>query len=124
MNRRLEAPLTLTDLQMNALDRIGDYVLDGELGRGSFGIVWKAHPIHRPCDSVAVKVIEARGSVEQLLIEPTLLSRLDHPGLVRLLDYFRAENDRLVLVLELLVGEDIQRILDRKEKWVYSRICG
>jgi serine/threonine-protein kinase len=90
-----------------AADRIGSYVLEGELGRGAFGVVYRAHQADRPDVPVALKVVENRGNLDRLMLEPALLAKLRHPCIVRLEDYFLDE-DRLVLALEFINGEDLK----------------
>src|SRR5450631_1216615 len=95
-------------------DRIGSYMLDGELGRGAFGVVYRAHLVRRPETSVALKIVENRGNLDRLMLEPALLSELHHPCIVRLEDYF-LDGDRLVLALELIQGDDLKICVDRGE---------
>jgi hypothetical protein len=90
---------------------IGDYVIERELGRGAFGVVYRAHPRGRPTTSVALKVVQGRADTDRLLLEPAMLSRLDHPCIVRLEDYFLRGGD-LVLALELIDGRDLNTLLD------------
>jgi serine/threonine-protein kinase len=102
-------------------DRIDQYVLDTELGSGAFGTVWRAHRIDDPNTPVALKLIEARGNIDQLMLEPALLSQLDHPCIVGIHDYFR-EGDRLGLVLEYVEGEDLKALLDRGETFTQDQV--
>src|SRR5437588_6813778 len=74
--------------------RVGPYELEKELGRGAFGVVYRAHHRDRPEAPLAVKVVESRGPVDRLLLEPALLAKLNHPCIVRLEDYF-LQGDRL-----------------------------
>jgi serine/threonine-protein kinase len=95
-------------------ERIGAYVIDGELGRGAHGVVYRAHHRDRPDAPVALKVVEGRGDIDRLLIEPAVLSRIDHPGVVGIEDYF-VRGDDLILALEFVDGEDLKTLLDRGE---------
>ncbi len=97
-----------------AVDQIGSYAIDSELGRGAFGVVYRAHHVDRPDEPVALKIIEGRGHLERLMIEPALLAQLDHPCIVGIEDYFRF-GDRLVLILEFIKGEDLKTQMDRGE---------
>jgi serine/threonine-protein kinase len=96
------------------VESVGDYVLECPLGRGAQGAVYLAHHHDRPETPVALKVVEGRGQRDRLLLEPALLSRLDHPGIVGLKDYF-LRGDQLVLALEFVEGQDLQSLLDRGE---------
>jgi serine/threonine-protein kinase len=96
------------------VQQIGDYVLERELGRGAHGVVYRAHHRGRPEVPVALKVVEGRGNVDRLLLEPAVLSRLEHPCIVGIEDYF-LRGDNLVLALEFVAGEDLKSLLDRGE---------
>ena len=91
--------------------QIGDYVIEGTLGRGAHGTVYRAHARKDPLTPVALKVVEKRGHLDALLLEPALLSQLDHPCIVGLKDYFVAGED-LVLALEFIEGKDLATELE------------
>ncbi len=93
-------------------ERVGPYVLEKELGRGAFGVVYRGHREGRPEVPLAVKVVENRGNVDRLLLEPALLSKLNHPCVVRLEDYF-LQGDRLVLAMEYVPGDDLKACVER-----------
>jgi serine/threonine-protein kinase len=93
-------------------EQIGAYVIEHELGRGAHGVVYRAHHREAPTVPVALKVVESRGQQDRLLLEPTLLSQLDHPCIVGLRDYFVVGRD-LAIALEYLGGEDLKSMLDR-----------
>ncbi len=90
---------------------LGGFSIEGLLGRGSFGSVYRAR---RATDGtgVALKVMHARvlastGGAERFAREAELARRLDHPNVVRVL---AAGEDRglLFTALELLEGESIE----------------
>jgi tRNA A-37 threonylcarbamoyl transferase component Bud32 len=97
-----------------AAERIGAYVLEKELGRGAHGVVYRAHHRDHRDTPVALKVVENRGNLDRLLLEPAMLSQLRHPGIVGLKDYF-LEGDNLVVALDLIEGDDLQTLLNRGE---------
>jgi len=96
---------TPSDTGLNA--RVGPYVLDAVIGEGAHGKVYRAHHRDTPQTTVAVKVIPSRGNPDRLLVEPQILSKLRHPGIVGLLDYF-IDSERLIVVLEFLDGGDLK----------------
>lgn len=87
------------------MERIGPYVLQGELGRGAAAVVYRAlDPAGRP---VAVKLLpgadpseHARGRLRR---ELELLARLRHPNLVAVLDSGEA-GGRPWVAMELVTG--------------------
>jgi serine/threonine-protein kinase len=103
------------------MDRIGPYVLGAELGRGAFGVVYLAHHHERPDVPLALKVVPGRGDADRLLLEPALLSRLNHPCIVRLEDYFLHE-DNLALALEFIAGDDLKTCVERGEVFDQAQV--
>jgi serine/threonine-protein kinase len=103
-------------------EMIGDYLVEAELGRGAHGVVYRARHRERPKTPVALKVVAGRGSTDRLLLEPAVLSRLDHPNIVGIEDYF-LRGDELVLALEYAEGESLQAALDRGEHFSQSDVC-
>uniref|UniRef100_A0A2K6G7I5 mitogen-activated protein kinase n=1 Tax=Propithecus coquereli TaxID=379532 RepID=A0A2K6G7I5_PROCO len=81
------------------------YLLKRRLGKGAYGIVWKAVD-RRTGKVVAIKKIfdafRDKTDAQRTFREITLLQEFgDHPNIIRLLDLMRAENDRdIYLVLE------------------------
>jgi serine/threonine-protein kinase len=96
--------------------RVGPYELEKELGRGAFGVVFRAHHRDRPEAPLAVKVVEGRGPVDRLLLEPALLAKLNNPCIVRLEDYF-LQGDRLVLAMEYVPGDDLKTCAERGDSF-------
>lgn len=96
------------------LDR---YSLEAELGRGSMGVVYRAHDT-RLARQVALKVlypIRARGEdlkqmEERFLREARLAARLVHPNIVTVFDILHAEN-QWFLVMELVEGRTLRQVL-------------
>jgi Protein kinase domain len=82
------------------------YVILAELGRGASGVVYKAKPVGRSNDLVALKLIEGFGNLDNQLIEPEILSRLVHPNVIRLVDYFIV-GGKLAVAMEYVDGTDL-----------------
>jgi serine/threonine-protein kinase len=82
------------------------YVIEGELGRGASGIVYKARSVGRPDELVALKLIEGFMNLDTQLVEPEILSRLKHPNIVRLVDYF-LDSGKLAIAMEYINGPNL-----------------
>ena len=89
------------------------FQVDGELGRGAFGAVFRAtdRELGRP---VAIKLLLplAEGEAQvRFDREAALLASLEHPGVVRLYD-FGHSSEGPFLVLELLEGRPLAEAAD------------
>jgi len=89
----------------------GRYRIEELIGHGAMGSVYRAH--HVTLDKpIAVKVLNAALRDEptfaaRFLGEARAASRLDHPGILRVLD-FGDESDLLYMVMELLEGRTLE----------------
>ena len=101
-------------------DLIGDrYLLVRTLDHGGMGVVWVAH--HLGLDvHVALKLLQPEAqspaAAERLVQEAQAAARVDHPGIVRVLDVGRTSEGHPFLVMELLEGESLEDILFRKTR--------
>lgn len=100
---------------------LGNYILGPLLGQGGMGAVYAAE--HRFLgDRVAIKVLHAHlaaepGAAERFVREATATRRVQHPNVVRVLDFGRAEDDgALYLVMERLSGETLAARLARSDR--------
>lgn len=91
------------------------------LGEGGMGWVWVARDEQLDID-IAIKLIRNDVSVpaaaERLLIEARALARLEHAGIVHVVDFGRTEQNDPFIAMELLEGEDLGQILEREERLV------
>ncbi|MGE0784352.1 MAG: serine/threonine-protein kinase [Sandaracinaceae bacterium] len=96
----------------------GKYRLDRILGEGGFGVVfagvheWTGRPI-------AAKVLDYSFAskeeyVKRFLQEARVAAKLSHPNVVDVLDMGRDEDGTVYLVLELLRGQDLAAVLQRR----------
>jgi predicted Ser/Thr protein kinase len=92
--------------QPESLGNMRHYVLLEEIGRGAHGTVYRARDTERQQD-VALKVVEDNSSVDRLLLEPQLLSKLHHPNIVALRDYF-FHGGKVVIAMEYISGPDLE----------------
>jgi len=93
----------------------GRYQLIRELGVGGMGVVWKAWDTQLS-RHVALKMIRCRGhlqakALERFLREARLAARLQHPGIVRLLDAGRTDGQPY-FTSELVEGRLLEDFLD------------
>jgi tRNA A-37 threonylcarbamoyl transferase component Bud32 len=95
--------------------RIGEYEVIGELGRGGMGVVYKAR--HQQLNRVvALKMIlsgKHTGSegVQRFIAEARAVARLQHPGIVQLFDIGEHEG-KPYFSLEYVAGNDLRRALN------------
>ena len=94
-----------------------EYSFTKTIGEGTFGIVrsalWKASD---PPITVAVKVIakkNLKGHVEVVEEEMQVLKGLDHPHVIKFLDWFESKDKYYLVFEEATGGELFERILQR-----------
>ncbi len=98
---------------------IGPYRVVGVIGRGGMGVVLEARHV-RVGQRAAVKLLTpARraavgdAAVRRFLAEVDALSRLEHPGLVRVLDCGESPEHGPWIAMEYVAGEVLRARLDR-----------
>ncbi len=107
--------------------QIGPYSIERLLGRGGMGSVWLGHRNDGKFEGrAAIKVLERRGtgssSASQIRHEASLLARLSHPHIARLLDAGVRENGQSYLILEYVEGEPIDRYCARHRLPLAARL--
>jgi len=109
----------------------GRYRLEHTLGQGGFGITYAARDtqLERPVAlkecfpalssrsglRVSAGNLEFESQKKTFLEEGRTLARFQHPGIVRVFDVFE-EQSTAYLVMELLEGQTLAQILERREK--------
>jgi eukaryotic-like serine/threonine-protein kinase len=95
--------------------RVGKYVITDCLGRGGNGVVFKAR--HRLMQrSVALKTVDTRSlhhaneALARFKREIEIVSRLEHPNIVRALDVLQTRT-HTYLVLEFVTGKDLGAVV-------------
>ncbi|MBI2388885.1 MAG: serine/threonine protein kinase [Deltaproteobacteria bacterium] len=89
----------------------GRYAIEACIGRGGMGVVYRATHIKldRP---VAVKVLHAdqqdAAAAARFVREARAVSRLDHPGILRVLDFAEDDGGVRYMVMELLEGHTLE----------------
>ncbi len=123
----LELPAALPDAGM-AGQTVGAYTIERELGHGGMGSVWLAHRTDgRYEGSVALKFLNlglaAHGGAERFAREGSILARLAHPNIARLVDAGVARGgSQPYLVLEYIAGEPIDHHCERQHLNVAARL--
>ena len=131
-DRRLREPAQLppqTDadvpLRWRDGDSIGAYRIEGLLGRGGMGEVYRARPLAGGA-AVALKVL--RAGLEQSHYahfsghELRVLQRLDDPRIAHFIEAFSLPDVGICLVLELVVGEPLQTYCRSRRFGVDARL--
>ncbi|HJV96021.1 MAG TPA: serine/threonine-protein kinase, partial [Albitalea sp.] len=126
-NAFLERPPLLREATM-AGQTIGAYTIERELGQGGMGSVWLARRTDGRFEGhVAIKFLHAglvgHGASERFAREGSILARLAHPNIARLLDAGVARNQaQPYLVLEYIDGVPIDRYCDENALDTTARV--
>jgi serine/threonine protein kinase len=107
----------------------GRYRLDGLIGSGGMGEVFRAHDTVLARD-VAVKLVEAvdprrREEITRAFLrEARISAAIDHRNVVQILDFGNHDNTVPFMVMELLKGESLADVLGRGEalsfEWILT----
>ena len=96
---------------MRVTQRLGSrYLLHDQIGHGGMGVVWRGQDVHTG-NWLAIKVLRPEYaanpvSVARFVGERNALVRFRHPNVVTLRDMI-VEGDQLALVMDLVVGGDL-----------------
>lgn len=101
------------------------YRIRREIGRGSTGVVYEGEHVDLG-RRVAIKILDAdhtcsRDFAARFRREARALSRLHHPGLVRVFDFGQSPDGRLFCVMELLEGKTLREVLDETRELDWRR---
>ena len=103
----------------------GRYRIDGVLGRGGMGKVYRATQISMN-NTVAVKVVDADQrdplqAAKRFHREAKASSMLTQPHSVRIFDFGQTENHELFMAMELLDGRSLGDLLDEQHRLPVGR---
>ncbi|MBI5497896.1 MAG: serine/threonine protein kinase [Deltaproteobacteria bacterium] len=103
----------------------GRYALEGVLGRGGMGVVYRARQLAAD-RGVAVKIINTRddGVVQRFMREARVTARLEHPNIIRVYDSGVSSDGMPFLVMEMLRGHDLRQELRRGKPLALPRAVG
>jgi serine/threonine-protein kinase len=94
------------------------YQLVRELGRGGFGVTYLATDTEVASRKVVVKVPLKRGSEDSWSLkkfkgEMEALARIDHPGVVTVVDFGFVDDERPFLVMQYVSGRSLRELIPR-----------
>lgn len=132
MTDNLEPKPKKTDQLHPGTTLVNRYLIQGVLGVGGMGAVYRARDLHFPSvdKRVAVKemIIQARDTVVRETIvrnferEANLLATLSHPAIPRIYDYF-TEGERSYLILEFIEGKDLETLMTENPGFFTEAQC-
>jgi serine/threonine protein kinase len=109
-------------MTMDAVDLVrgvlaGRYQIERELGKGGFGVVYLARDKHLLDRQVVVKVLREKPEgqgwfLKKFRQECEALARIDHPGVVGVLDQGETPDGRHFLVLEYVKGVSLRSLIE------------
>src|SRR5262245_25851487 len=103
------------DLEPDQL--VGEYRVEGKLGQGAFGMVFKAtHPLIGKV--VAIKVLARKYSVDpeivsRFMAEARAVNQIRHRNIIDIFSFGTLDDGRQYYVMEYLDGEPLDALLDR-----------
>ena len=124
------APTEPVPLVLGPGGRIGKYELLGQLGMGTFGLVFAARDTELD-RAVALKILNPahvtnRDLVQRFLQEARTSARIQHPGIVTVFDSGRVAattGDTAFITMELLQGESLASRLHRSGRLAPEIAC-
>lgn len=96
----------------------GKYRIDGKVGAGGMGTVYRAQRIHIG-DEVAIKILHPQHvsepqATERFRREAQAAARLKHPNAVSIYDFGVTGDGLVYLVMELVEGQSLRQIIRRQ----------
>jgi serine/threonine protein kinase len=117
--RRLPAAASSCRLEppSSALLRIGPYVVEGELGHGAMGVVYRARR-EGQARAVAVKLLNPDiasdpGAAARFVREGQAAALVSFPGVVGVTDFGQLPDGQSYLVMELVEGRTLEQELEK-----------
>src|SRR5437773_1337856 len=113
-------PGMLPDPDLVDGQQVGEYKVDGKLGQGAFGTVFRAvHPLIGKV--VAFKVLARRFSVDpemvsRFIAEARSVNQIRHRHIIDIFSFGQLEDGRHYYVMEYLDGETLDAAVEREHK--------
>ncbi len=107
------------------MEKIGKYEIEGVLGKGAMGIIYKAFdPLlerHVAIKTMSKEVINDPDLRKRFYREAKAAGALHHPQIIVIYD-FGEENNIPYIVMEFLKGKDLKKIIKEKMKLSFTKI--
>jgi serine/threonine-protein kinase len=100
--------------QVRAAKQLGQYVLEGKLGEGGMGVVYRARHAMLRRDTAVKLLLPERAGTENLSRferEVRQTARLTHPNTVTIFDYGRTPDGVFYYAMELLDGANLEDVV-------------
>jgi eukaryotic-like serine/threonine-protein kinase len=113
-----EVPALPVDPDLAPGQRVGEYEVDGKLGQGAFGTVFRAvHPLIGKV--VAIKVLARRFSVDpemvsRFIAEARAVNQIRHRHIIDIFSFGQLADGRHYYVMEYLDGEPLDARIERE----------
>ena len=110
--------VTTSDSDLGAGEVVGEYVIEGKLGQGAFGTVYRgAHPLIGK--QVAIKVLARKYSVDpeitsRFVAEARAVNQIRHKNIIDIFSFGTLPDGRQYYVMEYLDGEPLDALIERK----------
>lgn len=105
---------------------IAGYEVGEEIGRGGFGVVYRARQVRPVERDVAVKVLRNEFATAEVIgrfrAEARLLARMNHPGIARVLDAGLDDRQRPFVTMELVRGEPLVQYCQSHQLTIRQRV--
>ncbi len=105
------------DKDLGVGQKVGEYLIEGKLGAGGFGTVFRAsHPVIGKL--VAIKVLNRQFSVQREMVsrfvaEARAVNQIRHRNIIDIFGFGTLEDGRHYYVMELLDGITLSEHLER-----------
>lgn len=129
----MSIPLATDDQQDPIGSTINSYRLVRLIGRGGMGAVYEARLIDNKssgaAERVAIKMLRERAPpsdtsiINRFINEARSTARVQHPGLVRVLDYGQVGNDQVYIMMEYLDGTLLRERIRSQGRLSYQESC-
>jgi serine/threonine-protein kinase len=99
-------------LRVQRSQRLGQYVVERELGRGGMGVVFLArHALMKRPTALKLMLSQDRTNVERFEREVRLTCQLSHPNIIALYDYGKTDDGLFYYAMEYLPGVDLASLV-------------